>query len=868
MAQGITYTFEPLGEKARRRRYRIEELERMTTLQLVDVCEREGIVHAAADRLDKDSLVRLVMQFRGSRTPHLILDETEGGSERLERALRSVKRIDAPNSAGIPGKLVAYRGLDTNFFDGFALPYRADLDGVNAIVLDSEDHICAICQVQSYPGQEPLYITRSGTLPCQSTSAKGYILVLLPLELSDTAHRIYMGELESFPPGSQGYTTPLLDFLVLDPVETDAPLTVDFGTSNTAAGIYLDSQAYTALEQGIRGGQLEPDAVNYVRYLTPDGETVPLAPTVIGVDRIEDGKAFYIMGHDAERMVMDGYLGDGFCVFYDIKRWAGSYNLTEELSDQYGNRTLAERKEIIGAYLRYIIDSAQQRFKCKFRSAYLSYPVKQRTRFTSLYREALPEEIEILGDDALDEGVSVLYSTIARIIDGREYRDGVWHKALIIDCGGGTTDLTTCRFKITDGRISYSIEIETAYADGDTDFGGNNLTYRIMQLIKVAIAREISGEGASLLDIAASMDTDIYRMVEDLGRKKVYEALDAAYAAAETVIPTRFKDYEYRSRDEYYMVRNNLYFLFTLAESVKKEFFANPHILQATIGSELSARSANASQVYAPRWKLSARERGSLSLRKDFPEITLTAAFVKTALHGDIYDIIHRFLERLYESGELESYQIINLTGQSCKIDIFRDSLKEYIPGKLMRGQRESPAGDYRLKLSCLDGAIRYVRDKRLGYAKVNLDAKSPSLPYELRAYTHTGAAVSLLKPLSSAQSGGSVSRSIGGAELRLHLLNTRGEEKHVYTVYFDPESFHPAAYSDIVYAHGDSIPQSDTDTIENGELRYFVWLDSGAWGFAVVPIYRERDQLYLGLRQDFPFEVESWVVNYFDGSW
>jgi len=60
MAQQLFYTFEPLSEKKRYRRYRYEELARMTTMQLIDICEREDIIHAAANRLDAAAVDWLV----------------------------------------------------------------------------------------------------------------------------------------------------------------------------------------------------------------------------------------------------------------------------------------------------------------------------------------------------------------------------------------------------------------------------------------------------------------------------------------------------------------------------------------------------------------------------------------------------------------------------------------------------------------------------------------------------------------------------------------------------------------------------------------------------------------------------------------
>lgn len=67
---------------------------------------------------------------------------------------------------------------------------------------------------------------------------------------------------------------------------------------------------------------------------------------------------------------------------------------------------------------------------------------------------------------------------------------------------------------------------------------------------------------------------------------------------------------------------------------------------------------------------------------------------------------------------------------------------------------------------------------------------------------------------------------------------------------------------------YGGSIPQAEVDIIENGEIRYFVWIDTDAWGFSVVPVSRVEEQLFIGKQQILLFENESWVVHYFDGTW
>ena len=88
----------------------------------------------------------------------------------------------------------------------------------------------------------------------------------------------------------------------------------------------------------------------------------------------------------------------------------------------------------------------------------------------------------------LDEGTAVIYNSIHNMIEKKRYYPGEQTQALIIDCGGGTTDLASSRFIIDNDNVSYKVNIETTYENGDTNFGGNNITYRIMQYIKIMFA--------------------------------------------------------------------------------------------------------------------------------------------------------------------------------------------------------------------------------------------------------------------------------------------------------------------------------------------------------------------------------------------
>ena len=151
-------------------------------------------------------------------------------------------------------------------------------------------------------------------------------------------------------------------------------------SSNTTAGIYLDNTYFEGLNGDPITQILKRDQINYVPYLDvehDDAETLIL-PTVAAVIGIDNGEIRYAFGHEANRLFHLSYIDEGFCVFYDLKRWVGDADRMEELVDRQGHRVFTPRRDIIKAYLEYVIGCARQRFKCNFSSLHISAPVKQK----------------------------------------------------------------------------------------------------------------------------------------------------------------------------------------------------------------------------------------------------------------------------------------------------------------------------------------------------------------------------------------------------------------------------------------------------------------------------------------------------------
>ncbi|MBU2703395.1 hypothetical protein Ga0466249_004540 [Sporomusaceae bacterium BoRhaA] len=864
------------SKPAANKEYVRRELKLMTTHQLREICIKEKLVESRLATLDRYELIELIMRYRGARENMLITEYSPSGQERLEQF---IGRIDTymENNKSIqnPSKIVIYEGLDTDKYDRYVVNAPKVLEESNVLLVSGNKELCAVFNLiadGNIPGR--FYLTRKGGLPVKEFQNKNYSLLYFAKRESEILYNVYYDENLLLPKNMKCYKLPLLNLEVKQPIETAQPLAIDFGTTNTTAGLYIDRELYDAIDKGgAEENLLKSDAINLVEVFcdTDEGEILtPLIPSVVGIWDISDDDADdieYVFGHQALKLARANYIHEGFCVFFDIKRWIRDYDRMEEITDRKGRRIFKKRKEIIKVFLEHVIAIAQQRFKCRFKTLHVSSPVKEKQRFLDLFGDIL-SAWNLETENMLDEGAAVLFNTISNFLEKNAGRpmDKEEHKALVIDCGGGTTDLSSCVFSIESRRVSYKIDIETTYENGDTDFGGNNLTFRIMQLIKIMIAENLTGgTAAKSREILAAFDGDIYREVDQVGIKAVYKILDGTYEQTESYIPTRFKNYECGSSKEYFKVKNNFYFLFQLAEDIKTELFARQRYQRIVIDSQEQENLRSGEKIIAPgRWRISVMEGDELKTLRDIPLLSFTLYDIGLLLKADIYEIVRKFIEESYNTGELNDYSVIKLTGQSCKIGLFKEALKEFIPGRVIEfGGREGIDGP-ELKLSCLRGAIKYLKAKKGGYAEVTMRQRPAILPYIVTANTHIGEEKILIA--RDGNLSGNISRFVEGVALKLTLKNLTGEECYTYVYENRREDFKLVTYEEIQAQYGDNIIQDETDNIIENEVKYFVWYKEKLWGFVVVPVLRQQGTLQLGREELFTFENDLWENNFFDG--
>ena len=864
--------------------YKEKDLLLMTTFQLREICTREKLVKSIVDPLDKEELIKLIIKYRGEKDNRLINNYTEGGLNNIENFIKeSSKREVESNIIDYCGKITVYENLSIEIYDDYEIKTSEDISEGNVILADSEFNICTILNIKKVKenNRYNYFLVKGKDVEAREGKSKFYNLLFFKEKESELLYDVYEGKNINNDIKIEYSQVPLLRFELKQLEETSMPLAIDFGTSNTTAGIYIDKEVFNGLNENLikeRKYELyEDEKVKLVKLLdtTKDSYTLsPLIPSIVGVKYINENnnEIKYIFGYDAVAASKKRYVDDSLTVFYDIKRWISDFEKDEKVIDIHGKTTLIKRKQIIKAYLEYVISLANQRFKCKFKNIYISCPTKQKYKFHKLFEDVL-SNYNLQSENMLEESVGVLYNTISNLIDRNKYVQGEKYKVLIIDCGGGTTDLSGAAFSIRNNRVSYKINIETSYENGDTDFGGNNLTFRILQFLKILMAHALIKKDyeevkKALID---EFKIDIFRSIDKYGIKELYETLDKEYENAENIIPTKFKLYENRNKEDYCKVRNNYYFLFNLAEEVKKIFFTRPELIKINLvpGIMKDNRLQNhgdSTFIIFDKWKLSYREDNVLKVVKEAPSLTITTYEINTLIKGDVYGIIKKFLESLYEKDELYDYSLIKLTGQSCQVDIFKDALKEFIPGRIIEinKSKKDSYEDYDLKLSCLKGTLKYLHSKNFGYADIQIENNTCVLPYVITAFTHSGEEIALIK--NNEINKGFVSRFMDRILLKLYLKDSNNNVKYEYDYKFNNEDLEMINAKAITerYPH---IKQADTDNIENNEIKFFVWAEKELWGFYVVAILRQNHELYMGKEEFFYFENDKWEKNFFDGT-
>ncbi len=857
-------------EKKKTTNYMHDELESLTTLQLREICFVENIAIGKAYLLDRGFLIETILKYRGYYK-HAFIEHfnAEKYNKFKEIILSRVSERENNRKYSIPVKINLFLGTDVNEDDNIRVTNNDREHEANVLLLDGEKNVRGILNLRNF--NDKYFLVYNKDLLDKDLDEglyKNFSLGIFTEESSKYAFEYYDKATESLKradskeavyyevPTKLNMTIVHISELYIRQVETsENVLVIDFGTSNTSVGVYDKGEI---LE--VKFSKKDKDLISFSEVL----------PTVVGIKSCVNKNVIYEFGYEALEGASKNSYNVSHSVFYGIKKWVNNFNKIEEITDKDGNHATVSRKEILRAYLLYIIEKAEIAHKCKYKKLHITSPIKQKGQFLKMYQEVIKGDgyvIEI--DNALDEGIAVLYNSISNQILKENFEDNRLYKALVIDCGGGTTDLTSCNYEIEDKKITYLLDIVTTYANGETNFGGNSLTFRIFQYLKVFFAKYYIEEQYVYVESLFDTDTQgIYRFIDEIGVKKLYENLQNEYEKAEEYVPTKFNEYKYLDPDQFMKIKSNFYFLWNLAERIKLQFYQTLNRNITDFHEKgLKIDESEKKIVSEESWRINVLENGVFKLKTKTPQAAISKEEVDLLIKGDIYYVIKKFIEPLYENGEIDNFDMIKLTGQTCKIDIFRDALKEFIAGRFIQAN-SSDKQLRNFKLGCLEGAIKYQNAHKIGKIAPTLVNESPITPYELVGYSHNDEEIVLMSNLSSLMTTyGYISKNIQTKLIELCLKNGDGNIIHRYEFLTDFRDYKLTTYAEIHSEYGDKIIQTEVDQIREREIKLFTLSYEDNWGFYVVPIARNNnDEVYIGEKVYYPFENDEWEVNYFDG--
>ncbi len=634
----------------------------------------------------------------------------------------------------IPNEILIYQEFDINLKDEYEIETPFDIGNTPVLLLNKE---------QKYSGFFTTVKYNSKTLLC----CKKEDIKFENLESSYQASLVFFNKKfeKNFLPNGNLFDSDFgaekinIEICIKKAEQPQKRLCIDFGTSNTSAGTYNEKTK-------------EVEIVNFFNEY--DVNMSPIFPTIVYVKDCSDVNHIeYLFGFSAKLKESKENYCLSASIFYEIKRWINDYDKEEEIRDEKGNKQTIKRISIIEAYLKHILNIAEHQFKSKFNKLHFSAPVKLKRKYIDLFTNIFPEHNISKEEACLDEGIAIIYNFVHNEVSNNiiidEYPKNEPAKIMIIDSGGGTTDLASCAYKIIKKEREMQLNIDTQFEDCDSNFGGNNLTYRILQYIKIKLANHYCPESVrtELSDLLQDKNK-ILEYIDNTenqydsnkiyqGLKNVYADFESEYEKAGKIIPTVYIDNpDFKSKNEVRKLKTNYYLLWNLAEIIKKEFFQNNDFLLIGFNEEDKKNS----KIKLPKFsslKLNYQKDNQFYENNDLPDISISIKDITTLIYGDIYYILWKLLGVKNEQ-DLIKYQYFILSGQTCNITLFDELFKEFVPGRKLRSKtiksaKEAPQNDpVSLKLLCLKGCIKFCMDKENAEIVSNINVQKTDLKYQV----------------------------------------------------------------------------------------------------------------------------------------
>jgi hypothetical protein len=304
---------------------------------------------------------------------------------------------------------------------------------------------------------------------------------------------------------------------------------------------------------------------------------------------------------------------------------------------------------------------------------------------------------------------------------------------------------------------------------------------------------------------------------------------------------------------------------------MKKEFYRSTSISRYKFDKEIDSKidiDLHINKI--ENWRLSIVDKDGALCEQKYPDITFTAKEIDKLLRADIYYLVRKFLNGLYMDNSLNSYSQIKLSGQSSKINIFMESLKEFLPGKKIKsGRIHSQKNDAEeLKLICLKGSIMYLHAVEKSNIEVQIKNETKNIPISVYIKNENNEDKQMFKQGMDWNQLASRRRITStGKEVYLYMKNSDKEMGIPYKYVYDGVKYHETDLKELLKISENRITQEETDTLTANKKYIYVFLDKEEWGFDIMPVYRdEKGKMYRGDKEFCSFEMDILQETFFDG--
>ena len=841
-------------------RYTLHELEYMSLEMLQSICKKENIIPESMNIYnDRDALIQLIRKYCGTTDDRYINEWDDEKVKCLTKAIVLRGEEQTSMRVEIPVHFEIYKGIESLFERGreHTVYTKTDLelDMTSAALVDQKGNIQAFLNVMKGAAKNAYFLKLQEQMLNSSIEPGIYknFRVLFFAGDFEKVLRIY-NLLDDDSSSHFTYIAETIQEVVIHALEeSDDALVIDYGTSNTTAGTYdRDGKINYVWFYSDEMCQLSPNTPTNRAECQKCGRCA-LCPSIIAVKECDGNAVTLMFGHE----IMNRMPKAKNSIFFDTKRWVNDYNEIIDVKDLGGNTSPIKRSEIIGRFIKYVVHTAEQQNKVRYKNICFISPVKQKATSIRMYKDIM-RGYNVEERDAIDEAVAVVYDSAAPLVENLEYEHGYERSVLLIDCGGSTSEMVKCNYSIRHQKKYSHVDVKVRYANGDTNFGGNNLTYRVMQYLKIKLAHFYRKKPMPDIEELLSISHhDIYDVIDKSGTKMIFEAFESAYNRAGDVIPTNFSEYVNDAETVYLTVRDNFYFLWNLAERIKIYLYSSSGAYEFSFDSMKEGKSLYSIAVRG--------DKGIFSTYGQFPPLRILRDEINLLLKPEIYSLLKKFIEPYYLRDEtMSDVTNIMLSGQTTKIDIFRDMLKEYIPGHKARAPFEH---SYAKKLKCIRGAVAYHGARAIGMIHPSVTYESAIVPYFLTVETFNEEKEKEL--ITQGQLLADVYSFVDRTyETRIINFTLRDHDKEILQVLkfnLNIDKYKETNYHELMENHT-WLKQGDVDRIEEGEVRLFVYSNDESWGFKWIGIANNFGELHCGATQFVPFESTAWELNFFNG--